>query len=419
MNKNRKPRIVIGVIFVIVVIGAAGWYFLARPSGSLSGGLTVAWNSLVHPAAASSGPLAASGTVETTVISIAPEVPGKVIQVNFQEGDVVKAGDTLVHLDDTSLKIQRTIAATDLETAKMTLLQLTSPVALATAQQTIAQDQQNIDNAQQALDNQKYFTTNTEAVQNAQSGLVLAQKALEDAQTDYSKVSGDPNYNTPKAAAYQKLYSAQLAYNNALYLSNLWTGKVNNDQLNIKAAALALLKAKLAEDQTLVDVLNGGAIPENATGAGIVGLKQARFNVQVAQANLDLLDIQIGNMTVTAPVDGVVMTREAEPGSVVTAGAELLTLGRLDELTITVYVPEDSYGKIKLGQAATVTVDSFPGEKFNGVVDYISDQAEFTPNNVQTVAGRQTTVFAIRLSLRDISGKLKPGMPADVSFALK
>jgi multidrug resistance efflux pump len=96
-----------------------------------------------------------------------------------------------------------------------------------------------------------------------------------------------------------------------------------------------------------------------AAGAEIVQLKQARLNVQVEQANLDLLDVQIGDMTVNAPVDGVVMTRETEPGSVVTPGAELLTLSRLDELTITVYIPEGSYGKIKLGEAATVTVDPF------------------------------------------------------------
>ena len=419
MNKNRKPRIVIAVILVLVVIGAAGWYFLVRPSGSLSGGLTAAWNSLVHPVAAASGVLTASGSVETTVISIAPEVPGKVLQVNFQEGDVVKAGDALVQLDDASLKIQVTITDANLETAKMALQQLTSPVTLATAQQVVVQDQQAIDNAQQALDNQKYFTTNTNAVQNAQSSLVLAQNALKDAQTNYDKVNGDPNYNTPKAFAYQTLYSAQLSYNNALYIYNLWTGKVNQLQLNLKTTALALAKARLTEDQTLLDALNGGDIPENAAGAGIVQLKQARLNFQVAQANLDLLDVQIGNMTVNAPVDGVVMTREAEPGSVVTAGTELFTLGRLDELTITVYIPEGSYGKIKLGQAATVTVDSFPGEKFAGIVDYISDQAEFTPNNVQTVAGRQTTVFAIKLKLRDASGKLKPGMPADVSFNIR
>ena len=110
------------------------------------------------------------------------------------------------------------------------------------------------------------------------------------------------------------------------------------------------------------------------------------------------------------------MTRNAEPGSVVNAGAALLTLARLDELTITVYVPEDRVGEVSLGQTADVSVDSFPDVVFTSAVSYISDQAEFTPRNVQTVSGRKNTVFAIKLKLNDTSEKLKPGMPADVAF---
>ncbi len=238
-----------------------------------------------------------------------------------------------------------------------------------------------------------------DAVQNAHASLVLAQKALEDAQNDYNKVNGNPDNNTDKAAAYQKLYAAQTAYNTANYNYNLWLGKVDSQQLDIKAGTLAVAKAKLPEDQALLDVLNGGPIPDNATGAGIVQLQQARIAVQLAQANLDLLDDEIAKTTVTAPVDGVVMTRNAEPGSVVNAGAALLTLGRLDELTITVYVPEDRIGEVSLGQTANVSVDSFPGVVFKAAVTYISDQAEFTPRNVETVSGRKNTVFAVKLSL--------------------
>jgi HlyD family secretion protein len=113
------------------------------------------------------------------------------------------------------------------------------------------------------------------------------------------------------------------------------------------------------------------------------------------------------------------MTRNAQPGSVLNAGATLLTLTRLDELTITVYVPEDRVGEVSLGQAAEVVVDSFTGVTFQATVIYISDQAEFTPRNVQTVAGRKNTVFAVKLTLKDTSGRLKPGMPADVTFLTK
>jgi len=417
MKTNRKLWTWVGVILVIAAIGAAGWYYWVRPAGSLS----VAWDALVYPeATVPSGVLNASGTVETTVLSIAPEIPGKVLEVDFQEGDVVKAGVVLVRLDDSTLKIQQTIAISNLETAKLSLQKLSAPLVMANLQAAVAQDKQAIDDAQQALDTQKYFTNNTDAVVEAQANLWLAQTALDKAQTVYDKIKYNNFFDdSAKAAAYQNVYQYKLAYDHALAVYNLWTGVPNQEQVDLKNATLEHAKAKLAEDQAYMDALNGGAIPDNATGAGIFQLQQTRINVQAAQDNLDLLNDQIGEMTITAPVDGLVMTRSADPGDVVNPATELLSLARLNDLTITVYIPEESYGKIKLGQTTTVTVDSFPGETFNATVVYISKQPEFLPRTTQTVSASQSTVYAIQLKLNDATGKVKSGMPADVSFVLK
>jgi multidrug resistance efflux pump len=131
---------------------------------------------------------------------------------------------------------------------------------------------------------------------------------------------------------------------------------------------------------------------------------------------LEVIQAQIAKLVIAAPNDGVVLIRSAEPGEVLVPGAPLITLIQLEDLTITVYIPEDRYGQIHLGQAATVSVDSFPGETFEATVKRIANQAEFTPRNVQTVEGRRTTVFAVDLSVANLQGKLKPGMPADVTF---
>ncbi len=95
-----------------------------------------------------------------------------------------------------------------------------------------------------------------------------------------------------------------------------------------------------------------------------------------------------------------------------------MTIGDLDQLKITVYVPEDRYGEIQLGDQAQVTVDSFPGEAFDAIVVRIADRAEFTPRNVQTEEDRRTTVYAVELMVETPGGKLKPGMPADVIFVV-
>ncbi len=134
------------------------------------------------------------------------------------------------------------------------------------------------------------------------------------------------------------------------------------------------------------------------------------------QAELDLLDLQIQKLSVTSPVDGVVLTRTANLGEIVQMGAPVFLVGKLSELEITVYLPEYRYGEVNLGQTATVSVDSFPDQVFTATVVSIADQAEYTPRNVQTAEGRRNTVFAIKLSIENTDGKLKPGMPADVDF---
>ncbi|MFN3492049.1 MAG: HlyD family secretion protein, partial [Anaerolineales bacterium] len=145
-------------------------------------------------------------------------------------------------------------------------------------------------------------------------------------------------------------------------------------------------------------------------------LNQAKKNVEQAEASLRLIEAQMSKLNIIAPIDGVILTRNVEPGEFIQTGGTALTMADLNQITITVYVPENLYGQISLGQTATVKVDSFPNETFNANVIWISNQAEFTPRNVQTVEGRSSTFYAIKLSVDNIDGKLKIGMPADVIF---
>ena len=99
-------------------------------------------------------------------------------------------------------------------------------------------------------------------------------------------------------------------------------------------------------------------------------------------------------------------------------GATLFEIGSLQNIKITVFLPEDRYGRVNIGDQAQVTVDSYPGTTFTATVSSIAEQAEFTPRNVQTQEGRKTTVFSVDLRVDNPDGRLKPGMPADVTFSL-
>ena len=212
-----------------------------------------------------------------------------------------------------------------------------------------------------------------------------------------------------------ELKDAQSAYDSLLNTDA-------SDRVMTARAELSVAQERYQVAQDTLSRLQLGAyspqvkIASTALDQAKAGLQHAETAVQQAEANLALLDTQIKKLTVYAPIDGVILTRNVEPGEFVQPGAAAFAMADLNNITITVYVPEDRYGQIKLGQQATVTVDSFPGETFTGEVIHIADQAEFTPRNVQTVEGRSATVYAIKLKVSDSEGKLKIGMPADVEF---
>ena len=81
-----------------------------------------------------------------------------------------------------------------------------------------------------------------------------------------------------------------------------------------------------------------------------------------------------GREMVHSPLAGLVLYRHVEPGEIASAGAPLVTVIDPDHLQLTVYVPEDRYGRIQMGQVLSVTVDSFPGETFQGTVTHIAEQ---------------------------------------------
>ncbi len=231
--------------------------------------------------------------------------------------------------------------------------------------------------------------------------------------------NGDPQLSDAGQTSYDnaqaELNVAQQAYNDLL------SSQAANEVLAARADVSVTQERYYSALDFLRSLQTGDQSPNVTAAQGTLDQAQAALDqtqkaVAQAQANLDLLDAQAAKLTVYAPMNGVVLQRNVDPGEFVQPGGAAMTMADLNGLTITVYVPEDRYGEISLGQSVSVSVDSFPGETFTAKVSYISDQAEFTPRNVQTAEGRSATVYAIKLKVSDPEGKLKLGMPADVIF---
>lgn len=182
-----------------------------------------------------------------------------------------------------------------------------------------------------------------------------------------------------------------------------------NTQVDAAAGQLDVARAAEAVAQARYDAVRNGATAQQRA--------VARAQVSQANAALAVAQAQLAKMVVVSPRPGVISRRSAHVGEAVTPGASLLAIAPLRDLKLTVYVPEDRIGHVMLNTPVTITVDSFPGETFQGTVTFISPRAEFTPRNVQTQSERAKTVFAVKVQIPNPDQRLKPGMFADARFS--
>ncbi len=160
--------------------------------------------------------------------------------------------------------------------------------------------------------------------------------------------------------------------------------------------------------QVQLDKVLRGARPEE--------LEMAAAGLQQAEAALALAEQRLADCEVTAPRAGTVVHRLVEPGEVAGPGGTLMVLQDLDTVRLTVFVPEDDVGRVRLGAPVDVAIDSVPDRTFPGRVARVRQQAEFTPKNVQTRDERVKLVFGVEVELDNPEGILKPGLPADAVF---
>jgi len=144
----------------------------------------------------------------------------------------------------------------------------------------------------------------------------------------------------------------------------------------------------------------------------------AKASVNSAQKNLELAKIVLGYTTLRAPFSGVILVRSAELGEVMQPGTPVVTLADLDHVWLRGYISETDLGRVRWGQDAIVTTDSYPGKKYRGHISFIASDAEFTPKSVETHKERVTLVYRIKIDVENPSHELKPGMPADALIDL-
>lgn len=297
-----------------------------------------------------------SGTIETTQAKLSFQIPGRISQVNVQEGQAVPKNQVIAQLDRAEFEARYEQAKANLDRAQKIKEQLKT--ALGISQNTLPAE-----------------------VARAQAALTSAKDTLSDAEKNYRR--------------FEELFTQ---------------GVVTEKERDTLKLNYEVAKSRYAESESMLKLAQGNLARIDGARDDIA---TATAQIDVARAAMNQAAIQLEYTQLKAPLDGVVVSRNVEPGETVTAGRELITISDLKRVDLKIYIEQTQIGKVKPGQQVDVSVDTFPGRSFPGRVAFISPEGEFTPKIIQTQKERVKLVYLVKVSIPNPNLELKAGMPAD------
>ena len=304
--------------------------------------------------------LSYSGTIETTQAKLSFQVPGCVARVNIQEGQSVTNNQIIAELDRAEFESRYDQAKANLDRAQKTKHQLET--VLDIGKKTLPSE-----------------------VARATANVRSVQDTLKDAEKNYKR--------------FEELFSK---------------GVVTEKERDSMKLTYEVAKSKLIESESILNLAQGNLTKIDAAKQDI---ETAIAQINANRAALNQASIQLSYTRLKSPMDGVVTSRNIEPGETVNAGREVITISDLSRVDLKIFVDETEIGKVKPNQKVEVRVDTFPGKTYMGYVSFISPEGEFTPKIIQTKKERVKLVYLVKVSIVNPDFELKAGMPADALLA--
>lgn len=352
-----------------------------------------------------------SGIIEATQANVAFQISGRVQDVPADEGRAVKKGDLLAVLFRDEFAARRNQAQAGLEQQQKRLCQL--EVMLEVNRKVLPAEVERAEAGEKALAAQLAQAESgyrPQELESARLAVEEARAALDDARRNRERFDELFRKNV---VAERDRDAARLRYETALKEYGRARQAYAMLKEGYRREDIETARARLAEARAAVKLarsnLNKIAVAEREVEA-------ARAAVEAARAALNLAEIQLGYAELRAPFDGVIVSRNIEPGEVVSPGQEVISISDLSQVDLKIFVPETEIGKVKPGQAAAVKVDTFPDKTYPGWVAFISPEGEFTPKIIQTHKERVKLVYLVKITIPNSNRELKTGMPADAWF---
>jgi HlyD family secretion protein len=349
-----------------------------------------------------------SGTLEATEAELSFQVSGRVVSLPVDEGQSVDKDQTLGELDRSEYQSRYDQAKANLDASKADLgrLELNAEISRKTAPADVERSEAGV-NALKAQVDQMEVGYRAQDVEKAELSLSSLQSSMENAQKDKDRFDKLFKDNIISEMEHD---NASLRYETALRAYE--SAKANAAQMKegYRAEDIRVAKAKLVEGEAILKQAKSNLAKIEMSQKDV---EAAMARAQSAEAAFKLAETQLGYTTLKAPFKGVITSRNVEQGEVASTGQEVFSLANLSSIELKIYVDETEIGKVKPGQDADVTVDTFPDKIFKGKVSFISSEGEFTPKIIQTHKERVKLVYLVKVLIPNAGIELKPGMPAD------
>jgi HlyD family secretion protein len=355
-----------------------------------------------------------SGNIEVTTVDVSFKIPGKIEGLSVDEGNQVQERQLIASLEHRDLLAQKAKAEATLDAAKSRIPTLQKNIELqdqATLQE-ISQAEAAGDVAQARL--QQLLTgSRPQEIQAAKANLEQTQADTVKRKADMERAQKLFQDNYISAQDWDSAKNAyEVAAANQKKAEENYALVVEGPRKEEIAAA----RAQWEQAQASLKLAKARRIQVEVSRKE---LATAQAQVKEAASAIEVIQTQIEYSQLYAPISGVVLVKNSEPGEFIVPGGAVVTLGDMERPWLKAFITEGDLGKVKLGQKVSVTTDSYPGKVYPGKITFISSEAEFTPKNVQTAKERVKLVYRIKVALENPHRELRPGMPADGRIHIK
>lgn len=293
-----------------------------------------------------------NGRIEATSVNVATKTSGRLLELKVREGDDVVAGQMLARMDTATLQADLHEAEAQVRRAK---------VAKTIAQSNVAQRQS----------------------EKSAASAVLAQReselALSESDLQRTQQLIDKGFVSPQ--------------------------KLDVDKTRKTGAAASVRAARSQQHEA-----------QSAINAAVAAVSETQSAIEAAEAKVEKIKADIKEATLTAPIGGRVLYRLAEPGEVLAAGGNVVTLLDITDVYMTIFLPTSQAGRVSIGTDARIVLDVRPDISIPATVTFVSPEAQFTPKSVETRTEREKLMFRIKVKipenlLKTYAKRVKTGLP--------